>query len=72
MSHVNDSKVELGSHKDRHEHIGDGFIGETGFAAFMDFLYKKKLAIPLIFETQHDKVEADIKLLKALRDKVWK
>lgn len=72
MSHVNDSKVELGSHKDRHEHIEDGLIGKKGFQAFMEFLYKKNLVIPLIFETEHDKVEADIKLLKTLRDKVWK
>ncbi len=72
MSHVNDSKVEIGSHKDRHEHINDGFIGEKGFKAFLEFLQKKNLAIPLILETQHDKVEEDIKLLKALRDKAWK
>lgn len=29
--HCNDSKVELGSHKDRHENIGEGFIGREGF-----------------------------------------
>jgi deoxyribonuclease IV len=72
MSHVNDSKVEFGSHRDRHEHINDGFIGEKGFAAFLEFLFKKNLPIPLILETEHDKVDADIKLLKTLRDKVWK
>lgn len=72
MSHVNDSKVEFGSHRDRHEHIGDGNIGKAGFEAFLSFLREKKLAIPLILETEHDKVEADIKLLKALRDKAWK
>lgn len=72
MSHVNDSKVEFGSHRDRHEHIGDGNIGKKGFEAFIEFLSQKKLAIPLILETQHDKVETDIKLLKALRDKALK
>lgn len=72
MSHVNDSKVEFGSHKDRHEHIGEGKIGKTGFQAFFDFLKHKKLAIPLILETEHDKVETDIKQLKALRAKAWK
>ncbi len=69
MSHVNDSKVEFGSHRDRHEHIGEGKIGKPGFAAFLSFLKKKKLALPLILETEHDKVEADIKQLKALRSK---
>jgi deoxyribonuclease-4 len=29
--HANDSKVELGAGRDRHENIGDGFIGLDGF-----------------------------------------
>jgi deoxyribonuclease IV len=29
--HANDSKTPLGSHVDRHEHIGKGYIGEDGF-----------------------------------------
>lgn len=70
MSHVNDSKVELGSHRDRHEHIGDGEIGKNGFIAFLTELSKRKLKIPLILETEHDKVDSDIKLLKTLREKV--
>jgi deoxyribonuclease-4 len=32
MIHLNDSKSELGSHTDRHEHIGAGQIGEAGMA----------------------------------------
>lgn len=72
MSHANDSKVEFGSHRDRHEHIGQGEIGEKGFLAIFEYFKQKKLAIPLILETEHDKVETDIKLLKALREKAWK
>jgi deoxyribonuclease IV len=72
MSHVNDSKVEFGSHRDRHEHIGDGNIGKRGFEAILAYWAQKKLAIPLILETEHDKVETDIKLIKAMRDKAWK
>jgi deoxyribonuclease IV len=34
--HLNDSKHELGSNKDRHEHIGQGFIGAAGFANFVN------------------------------------
>jgi len=30
--HLNDSKSELGSHMDRHEHVGAGKIGEIGMA----------------------------------------
>jgi deoxyribonuclease-4 len=29
--HLNDSKADLGTHIDRHENIGDGFIGLEGF-----------------------------------------
>ena len=72
MSHFNDSKVELGSHRDRHEHIGDGLIGKKGFQAILEYFKEKKLSIPLILETEHDKVETDIKILRALRDKAWK
>ena len=34
--HFNDSKHELGSRKDRHEQIGQGFIGLSGFANFVN------------------------------------
>ncbi|MDQ3699346.1 MAG: deoxyribonuclease IV [Chloroflexota bacterium] len=33
--HANDSKVPLGSHKDRHENIGEGYIGEAGFSRLL-------------------------------------
>jgi deoxyribonuclease-4 len=32
MMHLNDSKSELGSRLDRHEHVGAGRIGERGMA----------------------------------------
>ncbi len=71
MSHCNDSKVELGSHKDRHEHINEGLIGKTGFAEILSFFkaleQKSKQQKLLILETEHDKVKEDIKLLKKLR-----
>lgn len=69
MFQANDSKVALGSHRDRHEHLEDGLIGAKGFGALLKFLKTKKLDVPLILETEHDKVQADIKILKALRDK---
>lgn len=34
--HLNDSKNDLGSRKDRHDHIGEGFIGLEGFRPFMN------------------------------------
>lgn len=69
MSHINDSKIDLGGKKDRHEHIGDGKIGEKGFEALIGFLASRSLDMPLIFETEHDKVKIDIEVLKKLRDK---
>ncbi|MBI4142727.1 deoxyribonuclease IV [Candidatus Uhrbacteria bacterium] len=62
MSHVNDSKVELGAHKDRHEHIGRGHIGTTGIRAFVQSSTLDNL--PLILETEDEGREEDVRLLK--------
>lgn len=78
MSHINDSKPELGARKDRHDHIGEGKIGKPGFKALTAFFdrWRKKMKnsrpMPLILETEHDKVESDIKILKGLRDQIKK
>ena len=34
--HFNDSKYDLGERKDRHDHVGRGFIGLDGFANFVN------------------------------------
>jgi deoxyribonuclease-4 len=47
--HLNDSKTELGSRKDRHENIGDGLIGKKALEAV--FNHKKLSHIPFILET---------------------
>ncbi len=65
ISHCNDSKVELGSQKDRHEHIGEGFIGKKGFEAW--FSDKRTKNVNLYLETKHDEVVKDLNLLKKLR-----
>ena len=57
--HLNDSKNELGSHKDRHENIG---FGEIGFDALYNVLTNKKLEnIPKILETPYLSVTDKIK-----------
>ncbi|MBN1778597.1 MAG: deoxyribonuclease IV [Candidatus Buchananbacteria bacterium] len=67
LIHANDSKTEFGSHKDRHEHIGDGQIGKDGFAAIVKLAKLKN--VDLILETPHDGKEIrDLKLLKSFRD----
>ena len=49
--HINDSKNELGTHKDRHENIGYGTIG---FDNLIKVLYHEKLDnIPKILETPY-------------------
>lgn len=65
MSHCNDSKVELGARKDRHEHLGDGFIGLAGFEAIIH--HPKLQHLNLILETEPDGVEKDLGLLKKMR-----
>lgn len=47
--HVNDSKREFGSRRDRHEHIGDGEIGLAGFANLVNDARFRK--VPFIIET---------------------
>lgn len=65
MSHCNDSKTELGSHRDRHEHIGQGKIGLEGFK---NILTDKRLKeINFVLETEHDRVIEDLKTVKEIR-----
>jgi deoxyribonuclease-4 len=35
LVHANDAKGPRGSHRDQHEHIGEGFIGDEGFRAIL-------------------------------------
>ena len=66
LIHANDSMAELASHKDRHEHIGQGKIGIEAFQKIVAFAKEKN--IDMILETEHEKVKEDIELLKKLRN----
>lgn len=69
--HMNDSKKELGSKRDRHEHIGKGFIGLKGFTNFVND--KRLSKIPMIIETpKGEDLTEDIENLKILRGLVKK
>lgn len=49
--HINDSKNEIGSHKDRHENFGFGYLG---FDNLIKVIYNEKLKdIPKILETPY-------------------
>jgi deoxyribonuclease-4 len=64
--HMNDSKKELGSRVDRHEHIGKGFIGTEGFSNIMNDERLKE--IPKILETPKGKEQLeDLENLNVLR-----
>ena len=65
LVHANDSMKELGAARDRHTHIGQGFIGTQGFKALLSSSFFSKF--PFILETPLEGVEEDIKILKQLR-----
>jgi deoxyribonuclease-4 len=50
--HFNDAKADLGSHLDRHEHIGQGMIGAQGFGNFMND--ERLDGRPALLETEKD------------------
>ncbi|SIN71020.1 deoxyribonuclease IV [Halodesulfovibrio marinisediminis] len=47
--HVNDSKGALGSHLDRHDHIGHGLLGEETFARIVND--PRFIDLPMVLET---------------------
>jgi deoxyribonuclease-4 len=66
LLHGNDSKVRLGEKKDRHEHIGEGYIGLAGFRSIVN--NPDLQCIDLIVETPLERIEDDIRNLNNLRD----
>ncbi len=66
LVHANDAKHPRGSHRDRHERIGEGRIGVEGFAAI---LARPELAdLDLVLETPADREQriAELALLRGL------
>jgi len=69
--HVNDSKREFGSRVDRHEHIGKGAIGKTGFRLLMND--DRFRTVPKILETpKGPEMKEDVMNMKVLRSMVRK
>jgi deoxyribonuclease-4 len=65
LTHVNDSMFDLAGKKDRHEHIGKGFIGKEGMAVILNTPEFSK--IDWIVETPDDNRQNDIEILKKIR-----
>jgi deoxyribonuclease-4 len=63
--HLNDCLKDLGSHVDRHWHIGEGKIGDTGFRTFLR--HKAFRGVPLIMETPKESEEDDPRNLRKVR-----
>ena len=64
--HINDSKNSLGSHKDRHEKIGEGYIGLDAFRKIVS--HPAFSGLPFILETpqeSNDGYAEEIKLLRS-------
>ena len=66
LIHLNDSKKPAGSGIDRHEHVGEGFIGIAGFSNILSD--KRITRVPLILETPKKTEEDDRKNLKTVFD----
>lgn len=68
--HINDSKNELGAHKDRHENIG---IGTIGFDTLINIIYNDKLKeVPKILETPYVEKNAPYKQeIEMIRNKTF-
>ncbi len=47
--HINDSKNDINTHKDRHENVGDGFIGAKALKALVN--HPKLVELPKALET---------------------
>lgn len=65
LVHLNDSKFPLGARRDRHEHIGQGYIGNEGFRLIVNHPALKDK--PFILETPKDDDSSDPMNLARIR-----
>ncbi len=65
--HLNDSMNPLGSHKDRHQKIGQGMIGPEAFKVIVNHPRLKELPFYLETPNEMDGYAAEIAMLKSFR-----
>jgi deoxyribonuclease-4 len=63
LIHLNDSKNDVGSHIDRHENIGQGYIGKKSLLYIFKIFNKSK--VPIILETPDNNLDKLEKIEKA-------
>jgi deoxyribonuclease-4 len=69
LIHANDCKFDAGANRDRHEWIGDGFIGAEGFSAMV--CVPELASVPVVTEMPGEIPEKDsenVQRLVAMRD----
>ena len=64
--HINDSKNPFASHKDRHEKIGDGYIGTEAMARIINHPQLRKLPFYLETPNELDGYAKEIEVLRGL------
>jgi deoxyribonuclease-4 len=64
--HSNDAKTPLGSHLDRHAHIGDGYIGTEGFRRILN--HPRLCEKAFILETPVDEPGDDLRNVTKLKE----
>jgi len=70
LLHLNDSKTPLGSRKDRHWHIGEGYIGLDGFRYLVN--HPLLAHLPGIMETPRSDTVEDLKNMEVIQSLVEK
>ena len=65
--HINDTKNPYESHKDRHEKIGEGYLGNTAFEKIINNERLKDLPFYLETPNELDGYEKEIAYLKSIR-----
>ncbi len=64
--HINDSKNPFESHKDRHEKIGDGYIGTDAFSRIINHPQLRELPFYLETPNELDGYQKEIEILRGL------
>ena len=65
LLHLNDCSGGLGSHLDRHAHIGKGKIGSAGFRSLLHDPFFRGL--PMILETPKEQIDSDLKNMNKIK-----
>ncbi|RMF60936.1 MAG: deoxyribonuclease IV [Calditrichaeota bacterium] len=72
LFHLNDSRHELGSRKDRHARIGEGFIGKEGFETLLNNSRVNHLPMILEIPGGLEAYREDLILLRTFRNAIDK